>query len=147
MGLVRFLPGLLKISYYLSQENHFKKLVSSTGGHLQILLCLTPDDFTRQRETLCGERVKKTISLNPFTTSGHLQILLCLTPDDFTRQRETLGGERVKYIMETLSWVHTRNISHSHTYTLICMSTAIITIPKMHYLLKKQVDTFAPLMA
>ena len=31
MGLVRFLPGLLKISYYLSRENHFKKLVSSTG--------------------------------------------------------------------------------------------------------------------
>ena len=68
----------------------------TTSGHLQILLCLTPDDFTRQRETLGGERVKKTIAFNPFTTSGHLQILLCLIPDDFTRQRETLGGERVK---------------------------------------------------
>jgi len=31
MRPVRFLPGLLKISNYLSQENHFKKLVSSTG--------------------------------------------------------------------------------------------------------------------
>ena len=34
------------------------------SGHLQILLCLTPDDFTRQRETLGGERVKK---LSPLT--------------------------------------------------------------------------------
>ena len=30
----------------------------TTNGHLWILLCLTPDDFTRQRETLGGERVK-----------------------------------------------------------------------------------------
>ena len=30
----------------------------NTSGHLQILLCLMPDDFTRQRETLGGERVK-----------------------------------------------------------------------------------------
>ena len=31
----------------------------TTSGHLWILLCLTPDDFTRQRETLGGERVKE----------------------------------------------------------------------------------------
>ena len=30
----------------------------TTSGHLQILLCLTPDDFTRPRESLGGERVK-----------------------------------------------------------------------------------------
>ena len=30
MGLVKFLIGPVKISSYLSEENHFKKMVSST---------------------------------------------------------------------------------------------------------------------
>ena len=42
MGLVRFLPGLLKISYYLSRENHFKKLVSSTAGVSSIMASKSP---------------------------------------------------------------------------------------------------------
>ena len=62
-------------------------LLSKT--HLEILLCLTTDDFTRQRETPWGLKGLKTISLNTLLSKTHLEILLCLTPDDFTPQRET----------------------------------------------------------
>ena len=42
----------IKIYIYTQIFNPF-----TTSGHLQILPCRTPDDFTRQRETLGGERV------------------------------------------------------------------------------------------
>ena len=55
---------------------------------------MPPDDFTRQRETPGGERVK---NLSPLTLSPPVATyrFYCLMPDDFTRQRETPGGERV----------------------------------------------------
>ena len=46
----------------------------TTKDDLQILLCLTPDDFTRQRETPCigGERVKQKLSLTAaLLKTGH----------------------------------------------------------------------------
>ena len=54
----------LKCSFQISPVNCRQGLMSSfnpftTSGQLQILLCVTPDDFTRQRETLGGERVKR----------------------------------------------------------------------------------------
>ena len=56
MGPVRFLPGPLKISYYLSQENHFKKLVSSTGRKCS---CLNPFIYCiNSCHTKIGEREK-----------------------------------------------------------------------------------------
>ena len=43
---------VVNVITFLPQLNPF-----TTSGHLQILLCLTPDDFTPQRETPGSERV------------------------------------------------------------------------------------------
>ena len=59
------------------------------NSDLEILLCLTPDDFTRQLETPWTLNGYKTLSFNPLMPNSDLSILLCLTPDDFTRQRES----------------------------------------------------------
>ena len=57
------------------------------------LLCLTPDDITRQ-----GESARKAIRIkglrsyliNSFPHVQNFIFLLCLTPNDFTRQGESV---------------------------------------------------------
>jgi hypothetical protein len=68
-----------------------------------ILLCLTPDDFTRQGESAATQWVNQTICpctlLTLYSLSGNAPyfiILLCLTPDDFTRQGESAATQWVR---------------------------------------------------
>ena len=82
MGLVRFLPGLLKISYYLSRENHFKKLVSST------------DPSSNQKgaisKTVCGWHVRILLRITVARKLLDFDFLLGLTPgrlDGFSIER------------------------------------------------------------
>ena len=49
---------------------HFNPLMPNSD--LQILLCLTPDDFTRQRETPWALKGQKTISFNPLMPNSDL---------------------------------------------------------------------------
>ena len=56
-----------------------------------ILLCLTPDDFTRQGRSSGWERVKWT----PPAKTVPIVILLYLTADDFTHQERASGWETV----------------------------------------------------
>ena len=74
--------------------------------HFVILLCLTPDNITRQGRASGWERVNWTYStcpslfLNPFSPRLAQTVpfvsLLCLTLYDFTCQGRASGWERVK---------------------------------------------------
>ena len=81
---------------------------------LQILLCLMPDNFTRQRETPQGLKGYKTISFNPLLPKSDLQILLCLTPDDFTCQRKTL----MAYPFTPKEWLIDFTLSNTRRFYL-----------------------------
>ena len=69
---------------------------AAKSGHFVILLCLTPDDFTRQQRASGWERVNLPSPRPPKTVP--FVILLCLTPGDFTRQWRATGWERVKQV-------------------------------------------------
>ena len=65
--------------------------------HFIILLCLMPDDFTRQVESAATQWVNLPMHLVN-ALSGNVPyfiILLCLTPEDFTRQRGSAATQWV----------------------------------------------------
>jgi hypothetical protein len=66
-----------------------------------ILLCLTPDDFTRQGDGAATQSVNQTICPCTLLTllvtmcpdAPYFIILLCLTPDNFTRHRKSAATQ------------------------------------------------------
>ena len=80
-----------------------------------ILLCLTPDDFTRQEravsrmERVITEPIWPSLFLKPFPSRSAKTvpffILLCLTPDDFTRRERASGWERIKRTSTVTAWI------------------------------------------
>ena len=83
----------VSLRYRYNSNIFLNPLLAKT--HLEILLCLTPDDYSsKPGDPLGRAKGLKTISLNPLLAKTHLEILLCLMPDDFTCQRETPWGLR-----------------------------------------------------
>jgi hypothetical protein len=69
-----------------------------------ILLCLTPDDFTRQVESAATQwvnrtnycpRILLTLYVAMYSDAPYFRILLCLMPDNFIRQVESAATQWV----------------------------------------------------
>ena len=87
-----------------------------------ILLCLTPDNFTRQGRASGWERVNWTyLPISSLTFSlpdrpklAPFVILLCLMPDNFTRQGIASGWERVNTVYCTVLVYYLRFVYFCH---------------------------------